>query len=795
MPESPIEIPNILTVHLEITQYPMLARHIRHRMREELYRRGVITPDRFEQEVRDKAVLSQQREGLANPLVEEAAPQWEERMRKMRNHLTEFYFANNLSLDLFHQIVEEVLAKHGRHRDDTALTFNPELAPPDLLLKQAERYAAMSEEQLAKVRHHQEEITVVLIKSIISDHLEFVRVAKNWFTAEDFRFILSHRIGSGKIGGKAAGMMLAWKILCKSAPSIAEHVRLPRSYFIGANAFYEFLSLNGLEYNQKYKSQEQIREEYPQIRAAYERARFPEDIADRLREVLREVGNTPLIVRSSSLLEDNFGTSFAGKYESHFCPNQGTLKENLRDLTLAIRRIYASVFSADALFYRRHMGLIDYDERMAILLQEVQGQTYRNYFFPTLAGVAFSYSPIVWSPRLRREEGFVRLVLGLGTRAVERVGEDYPRLITLSHPQLRPEISASAIRRYSQRYVDLIDLTGNSLTTLPAEQVLNRDYPPLSLVASEDQGDALIPLSFIGPRLSPDRMVLTFDNLLKNSSFVPMMKGVLSTLEREYRSPVDVEFAITMETDSSRPRLTFHLLQCRPQSSMRSQASQPVPIHLPDHVKLFLSTRIVPQGQVNRIEYVIYVDPAHYNNLPSPVQRQEVARIVGRLNKALEGHNFILMGPGRWGSSNVQLGVPVGYADIFNARALVELALMQEGITPDPSYGTHFFQDLVEARIYPLAVYPDDPNDFLNRELVERSKNLLTTLLPEDAGYAGCIKVISVPEEFQGDHLELVMDGQMALAYLGEAARRVDLERAAPSQPKQEGPQNPFLGW
>ena len=152
------------------------------------------------------------------------------------------------------------------------------------------------------------------------------------------------------------------------------------------------------------------------------------------------MGKTPLIVRSSSLLEDNFGTSFAGKYASHFCPNQGTLKENLRDLTLAIRRTYASVSSPDALFYRRRMGLIDYDERMAILLQTVQGQTYRHYLFPTLAGVAFSYSPVVWSPRLRREEGFVRLVLGMGTRAVERVGEDYVRLINLSHPMLRPEI-------------------------------------------------------------------------------------------------------------------------------------------------------------------------------------------------------------------------------------------------------------------------------------------------------------------------------------------------------------------
>ncbi len=174
------------------------------------------------------------------------------------------------------------------------------------------------------------------------------------------------------------------------------------------------------------------------------------------------MGKTPLIVRSSSLLEDNFGMSFAGKYMSIFCPNQGTLKENLRDLTLAIRQIYASVFGPDALMYRRRVGLLDYDERMAILLQEVQGERHRQYYFPALAGVAYSYSPIVWNPRFKREDGFTRLVMGLGTRAVDRIAGDYPRMINLSHPQLRPDVTPKAIRYYSQHFVDALDLEQNS---------------------------------------------------------------------------------------------------------------------------------------------------------------------------------------------------------------------------------------------------------------------------------------------------------------------------------------------
>lgn len=766
----PLEAPKILAIHLQIAQYPILARQIRRRMRDELYRRGVITPTRLEQEVEEKAVLSQQREGLTNPLVEEDARQWEQRLEQIRDHLTDFYFAYNLPLDLFHQIVEELLAERRSGRSEVALAFNPELAPPDLLLRQAEQYEALPAEQRAGVSHHLEEIIVVLTKTMISDQLSFVRVAKGWFTAADFKFIQAQCIGTGKIGGKAGGMLLAWKILKTATPQVAECVTLPRSYFIGADVFYEFLALNGLEHiNQKYKSIEQIREEYPQIQKDYVRGRFPEEIADRLREILREAGKTPLIVRSSSLLEDNVGAAFAGKYASFFCPNQGTPKENLRDLTVAIRRVYASVYSPDALIYRRRMGLLDYDERMAILLQEVQGETYRNYFFPALAGVGFSYSPIVWNPRLRREEGFVRLVLGLGTRAIERVADEYPRLITLSHPLLRPETSPADIRNYSQHFVDLIDLENNIFATLPVRQVLDLDYPPLRWVVSVDQGDTILPLFSFGPQVSPDRLVLTFDNLLQRSGLVPLLKSVLSTLAQHYQTPVDVEFAFTLIPDSTQPRLTFHLLQCRPQNNLRSSAAASIPADLSLGDKFFLATRMVPQGQVSQVEYIIYVDPVIYGHVADPARRTEVARVVGRLNKVLEGHNFILMGPGRWGSSNIALGVPVAYADIYNARALVELVGREQGFTLEPSYGTHFFQNLVESQIYPLALYPDEPGDFLNRAFVEAASNHLATVLPEDATYSDCLKVIHVPAEREGRYLEILMDGEQALAYFAPA--------------------------
>jgi len=777
MPITPPESSKISEIYLLIAQYPMLASRIRSQMRQELFHRGIIVLERFEQEVREKAVLSQQREGMIAPVQNEAAEQWDLRFHRVQRTLTDFYFAYNLPLELLHKIIDGLLAeRHNGDSPELRLRFNPELAPLEMVLKQAEKFEALPDDQRLTVDHQLQELRVVLLKSLISDQLAFIHIAKQWFTTADFNYVLEHRIGTGKIGGKAAGMLLANKILQNTAPEIFGQIVLPRSYFIGANVFYDFLAINNVEFvAQKYKSAEQIRTEFPEIQAKYAHSRFPEEIADQLREILREVGKTPLIVRSSSLLEDNFGTSFAGKYASFFCPNQGDPKENLRDLTLAIRRIYASVYNPDALMYRRRMSLLDYDERMAILLQEVQGQPHRQYYFPAMAGVAYSYSPIIWNTRLRREEGFMRLVMGLGTRAVERMGSDYPRLVNLSHPQLRPEVTRQTIRYYSQHFVDVLDLEQNELTTLPAETVLGSDFPPLRWMVSVDDGDTLQPPLSIGLDIDPKKVVLTFDGLLQRSGFVPLLKTVLTRLAEQYQLPVDVEFAVSLTpVAGGKPELLFHLLQCRPQNkwSTDGRAIQPVPTDLPERDKFFLCTHMVPEGRVSRIEYVVYVDPEAYHQLDTPHAYTDVARGIGQLNKSLEGRTFILMGPGRWGSSDAMQGVPVTYADIFNARALVELTSKKSGYSSEPSYGTHFFQDLVETQIYPLAISQEEPGDSLNLDFIRQAADQMPKLLPELNKASRCIKVIHIPTERPGCHLEIAMDGQQGLGYLSAVSSR-----------------------
>jgi hypothetical protein len=790
-----VETSKILNLFLLIAQYPMLSPRIRHQMRLELFQRGVISEERFEQDVTEHAIQSQIREGMTDPLVQESAADWETRMGLMREHLTDFYFAYNLPRELLVRIIDDVVihqASPGAASSPLDLSFNPELAPLEMVLRQAEKYESLDPDQRSAVDHHYQELIVVLLKSLISSQLAFIHIAKRWFSSADFREILSHRIGTGKIGGKAAGLLLADKILQNTALEIFERIEIPHSYFVGADVFYDFMALNEIELiDQKYKSPEQIRDEYPLIQEKYTRARFPETVADQLREILGEVGDHPLIVRSSSLLEDNFGTSFAGKYVSCFCPNQGTAKENLRDLTLAIRRVYASVYSPDALMYRRRMGLLDYDERMAILLQEVQGQRHRQFYFPTAAGVAYSYSPIVWNPRLKREDGFVRLVMGLGTRAVDRVADDYPRMIYLSHPGLRPDVTRKAIRYYSQHFIDMLDLEKNELVTQPLENVLAGDFHSLRWVASVDDGDTIRPPLTLLSKIAPEKLVVTFDTLLQRSDFVPVMKEMLSCLAEQYQLPVDVEFAVSVAANTvskanpgapaayaSKPELTIHLLQCRPQNRgiSRDTAIRRVPSDIPAASQLFRCSRMVPQGSVEQVEYIIYVDPAAYNALPTPRDYTEVARLIGQLNKALENRSFILIGPGRWGSSDFLQGVPVTYADIFNTRALIELVVNARGYSSEPSYGTHFFQDLVETQIFPLAINPEESGDSISWDFLKGAEDQLACVMQREsprygAGETsaaqawGCIKVIQVPRERSGQYLEIVMDGEAGLGY------------------------------
>ncbi|MCB9420532.1 MAG: PEP/pyruvate-binding domain-containing protein [Ardenticatenaceae bacterium] len=763
-----------IDIYVKLAQFPILSDAIRKRMRQELFRRGIITKEAFEQEVREKAIESQFREGLRDPFFEEDANVWQERKARIRDYQTDSYFANNLGTVLLNQIISEVMESQAKVSTTTALTFNPEIAPWELLFKQGEIYEAMPSEERERVLHHLEEIKVVLIKRMISDQLPFIAIAKRVFQIADLRRIYRRRIGRGKIGGKSAGMALAWKILQEPAPGsvwdASNKVAIPESFFIGSEVIYDFRLMNNLDnlMNQKYRPLDEIRADHPAVIEAHLRGEFPEEIVMRLRQVLEKMGDSPLIVRSSSLLEDNFGFSFAGKYESFFCPNQGTPEENLQDLLDAIRRVYASSLNPDAILYRQRNGLIDYDERMGVLLQEVKGERHGRYFFPTLAGVAFSQNPFRWNEKIRREDGFLRLVTGIGTRAVDRVGRDYPRMLALSHPQLRPETTAKAIRQYSQEFIDVIDLEDNQFKTLPFREVIGPEFPNLRLIASIDKRDYLSDILSVASLGPSDRLVLTFSKLTKEKKFVDLMRTALVRLEEVYEMPVDVEFTVEIIPDYPYPSYKLNLLQCRPLSTRVETGRVTIPDDIPDGDILFTAYKLIPDGQATGIRYIIFVDPDSYYHLSDQTIKLELGRAIGRLNKRLEKESFILIGPGRWGSANLELGVRVTYADIFNTKVLVEMAVAQNGHMPELSYGTHFFQDLVESGIHSLPLHLAEGDGRFNWDFFHHSPNMLAALSPQDVRLSDYITVIDIAAIAVNLRLNILMDGakEKAVGYL-----------------------------
>jgi hypothetical protein len=762
----PRSITPAIDIYIRLAQFPVLADKVRMRMRQELFSRGIIDEITFEDQVREKAIESQRRERLSDPYGQEEAHIWQKRKARVRDFQTDALFADNLGAVLLDQIIQEVLQNQPSPSVSSGLNFNPEISPWEVLFRQGEIYEQLPEEEFERGQHHLEEIKVVLIKRLISDQLPYIGVAKRVFKISDLRYIYDRRIGSGKIGGKAAGLMLAWRILQQQHGDdndIHPHIGIPQSYFIGTEVIYEFRLMNGLDHfmNQKYRTLAEIREEYPRIVEAHLAGNFPPTVVNQLRAVLADIGDSPLIVRSSSLLEDNFGYAFAGKYNSYFCPNQGTEEENLNALLDAVRRVFASTLNPDAILYRQKHGLIDYDERMAILIQKAVGKPYRQYYFPVLAGVAFSQNPFRWNNQIRREDGFLRLVWGFGTRAVDRVSNDYPRLIALSHPQLRPETTTKAIRQYSQWYIDVIDVEENSFKTLHVLDILDEKYPFLRYIASVSRDEYLQEIFSTASLQRDDEFILTFNGLTKDRRFINLMRTALQRLEAAYQRPVDVEFTVDILPGYPQTEYRLHVLQCRPLSQRAEDRAVTIPRNIPPEKILFTSNRLVPDGRAEGIRYIVYIDPQAYYQLHDTTIKHELARAIGRLNKKLESESFILMGPGRWGSVNLDLGVHVTYGDIFNTKVLVEIAVAHNGHIPELSYGTHFFQDLVEAGIHSLALHlgggPDGAN--FKWDFFHNAANNLGEILPEDVGLGRYLKVIDLDRLPGQPRLNVLMNG------------------------------------
>ncbi|MEJ5296852.1 MAG: PEP/pyruvate-binding domain-containing protein [Armatimonadota bacterium] len=610
-----------------------------------------------------------------------------------------------------------------------------------------------------------------LLRMVFGERPALLQVAERYIDPADLLEVRERMIGSGRIGGKAAGMILARKIL-SSRPEMADVLEPHDSFYIGSDIFFSFLVDNDL-FSLRLRQSRDVHtaaETFPALRERFLAGRFPPDVVEQFSRMLDYFGQAPIIVRSSSLLEDDFGNAFAGKYESVFCPNQGHLPDRLEAFMNAVKQVYASALSPDALAYRLKHNLADSDEQMAILVQRVAGRPVGRLFLPLVAGVGFSHSPYVWSDELDASQGMLRVVVGLGTRAVDRVGGDYPRTIFLSHPTLRPEVDAARILKYSQHSVDALDIVSNQFVTVPVAELAAGEYsfPEGHLLFSWLQdGHLADPVSAgRGPRGA--RPVVTLNNLLRRTDFTAVLRTMLSALQEAYGHPVDTEFTVSLREDG---RVRVNLLQCRTLSLPGGAEGAEIPADLPAERVLFEARRCAAPGVVRGITHIVYIDPDWYTGLSLDLKRQ-VGRVVGRLNRhpALDGARLMLMGPGRWGSSNIELGVNVTYADINNAAVLVEVARSRGGHTPEVSYGTHFFQDLVEDGILYVPLYPDRPECRFAAEFFLEGPNALENLLPEWAVLHSAVRLIDV-RGVAGTTAALVVDAaeRRAVCYLEEA--------------------------
>ena len=621
-------------------------------------------------------------------------------------------------------------------------------------------------------------IRTALIEHLVSGHLPFLAVAKYHLTIRGVHalkpFIIGRTDGGGRIGGKAAGMLLAMAILHPllepEAPDLASSISCPKSYFIRSDVFDAFKESNSDELeglrNHKYKELSQIASEYPEVCRSCLRADFPQDIVHQLAAMLDDFGDSPIIVRSSSLLEDNSGFAFSGKYKSIFLNNVGGRSQCMEDLLMAIKEIYASTYSPEVMTYRRERGLLDYNERMCLLVQEVVGSKRGRYFFPQVSGVAMTRNNFVWSSRIKPEDGLLRTVLGLGTRAVDRTDDDYPLLISLTQPLLRPETTPRQVCKYSQRWADALDLAGEGLVRLTLKQAaaLLEPSEQAKLVSVLREEELISPL-FSQDVKGDEPVCLTLQGLLKGEhGFASMMKEALHRLEEAFGRPLEVEFAY----DGGK----IYILQCRTISQLPELTSVSLPKDVPGEDILFATGHSYATALIPDVEYVVYVDPSLYAGLDTGQERSEVGRTVGRLNHLLAGKRFILIGPGRWGTNNPELGVKVSYGDINHGLMLVELAWPVEGKIPDLSYGTHFYHDLVEGNIFPLALVLSDPTVVFNNAFFERRPKPPPGWRSAWTIQGDCLRLYNIPALCSGRRLTISMDGShaKAVAYLGQPA-------------------------
>ncbi|MBQ7534419.1 MAG: phosphoenolpyruvate synthase [Stomatobaculum sp.] len=551
-------------------------------------------------------------------------------------------------------------------------------------------------------------------------------LVKKHFTPKDYFEVKDHMVGTGMVGGKTCGMLLARAIIRNLAPDIDRVMEPHDSFYVGSDVFYTYIVDNDLwDLRIRQRTEEGYFELSEELSESLKNGSFSEETKAQFRHILGYYGQDPYIVRSSSILEDGFDNAFAGKYESVFCSNRGTPEERLNEFENAVRTVYASSASLSALDYRKRRGLDRRDEQMALLVMRVSGSAFGPYYMPCAAGVGYSYSPYKFLKDIDSSAGMLRLVMGLGTSAVDRTEGSYPRLVSLDKPEATSCSTVAEKHQFSQRKAEAVDLRSrvlNRVTLADLEpelpqylknQVLEHDWEAETSLRERGDYRSVCFISCLG--------------LVRNKEMMRKMQRMMHLIQDEYGEPVDIEFTINV---SENGEYMINLLQCRPLQVFRDVGTVALPEDVPEK-EILLETRGASMGlsRKTKLDLIVYVDPVKYYNLPHS-EKPEIASLIGEINWKYreQGKHMLLMVPGRIGTSSPELGVPTTFSDISSFEAVCEMAESRAGYRPELSYGSHIFQDLVEAQILYMAVFPGEKTLHFAPDLLKQAKNIISEI-------------------------------------------------------------------
>ncbi len=525
------------------------------------------------------------------------------------------------------------------------------------------------------------------------------------------------RIGEGSLGGKGRGLAFVDQIIkrnpvCDNFKGV--QINIPRTVVLCTDIFDKFMEMNHL---------------YPvalsnapddEILRHFLEARLPETLTEDFL-ALFDVIDKPLAVRSSSLLEDSHYQPFAGIYSTYMIPHLQDKKVMLRMLSDAIKGVYASVFFADSKAYMNATSNVIDQEKMAIILQEVVGETHGEYYYPSFSGVGRSLNYYPLNDEVA-EDGVAEVAVGLGKYIVDgglslRFSPKHStHVLQTSTVELALRDTQTMLYALPDKVPESKDFQPDdsfNLVKLPVADAFKTGALKY-LVSTFDINDRMIRDSGMGP----GRKLVTFANVLRQNVF-PMADAIdfmLSTGQYEMGRPVEIEFAgvINPNATTAEQKGYVYWLQIRPIVDKKEMLDDTV-LEVSDSELILRSEMALGHGLMDNVRYVVYVKPSTFNSMRNP----EVAREIEKINKDFvdKGEPYILVGPGRWGSSDSALGIPVRWSQIAGARLIVESAL--PGYHVEPSQGTHFFQNLTSFGVGYFTVDPTHENGYFDSDYLD----------------------------------------------------------------------------